>query len=374
MKVLMISFDRGVFQEGSIARERALLYSKAVQLHIIVFAKKQLGLTKVEVSSTLTVYPTNSMSRWFYISDAIKIARRELSDIPDIDVITAQDPFEAGLVAWRLSRRFKKKFQLQVHTDFLSPHFSYSLLQKVRVRIARFLLPQADSIRVVSGRIKESLKHVSLKVSPEILPVYIDISAFATMVPQFDLHKKYRQFSFIILMATRLSPEKDIGVALEALRRVVCHYPKLGLVVLGEGGERQHLLHLAKQKGIEDHVVFEPWQHDVASSYKTADLFLLTSRFEGFAATLAEAVAAGCPVVSTDVGIAPLLYPLRKDLYVCPVGDAGCIAQKILYQLNNPTFRDDFAINAKHFLAQNIISDKHLYLERHMSMWRQLVV
>ena len=370
----MISSDRNIFREGSDVRERMRMLGEQVTLSIIVFSQKRSALRTTKLSDTVTAYPTNSFSRFLYMRDASNVARRELTDYPDIDLITAQDPFETGFVAWRLSRRFNKKFQLQIHTDLFSPYFVRSLLQMIRVRVARFLLPRADAIRVVSERIKESLKTFRLKISPEVLPVFVDVQKFASVPVTIDLHKKYRQFSFIILMASRLSPEKDIPLALVAVDKIRHHYPKLGLVIVGSGEEKQRLARIVREKNLEENVVFEHWQDNLTSYFKTADLFLLTSRFEGFANTLVEAVAAGCPVVSTDVGVAPLLYPLRHDLYLCPVGDVSCITQKILNQLNSTQSRDDFTLNAKTSLSQITVLTRKEYVEQQARQWQKIIV
>ena len=57
----------------------------------------------------------------------------------------------------------------------------------------------------------------------------------------------------------------------------------------------------------------EPWTDDPFSYYKTADLFLLTSNYEGYGMAVVEAMAAGCPVIMTDVGLAGEVLIDKKD-------------------------------------------------------------
>jgi 1,2-diacylglycerol 3-alpha-glucosyltransferase len=78
------------------------------------------------------------------------------------------------------------------------------------------------------------------------------------------------------------------------------------LIIVGSGPRLASLRALATKLGISGSVAFESWvdQPTIASYYKTADLFLNTSLFEGYGMTLVEARAAGCPIVSTDVGVA----------------------------------------------------------------------
>ena len=55
------------------------------------------------------------------------------------DLVTSQDPFEIGFLGWILAKRFGAKLQLQVHTDFMSPHYAAeSLRNQIRVRLAKF--------------------------------------------------------------------------------------------------------------------------------------------------------------------------------------------------------------------------------------------
>ena len=67
----------------------------------------------------------------------------------------------------------------------------------------------------------------------------------------------------------------------------------------------------------------EGWRSDVVSYYKTADVFFQTSLYEGYGLSAVEANVAGCPVVSTDVGVASELGA------VCPVGDKECLVGKL---------------------------------------------
>ena len=113
MKVIIISSDRKIFEGGSPVERRMIEYGALVEeLHIIVFT--QSGFENKNPGRNISVYPTNSKSKWHYIRDAYRIGRT----LEDIDLVTAQDPFEAGFSAWRIAKKLQAKLQLQVHTDF----------------------------------------------------------------------------------------------------------------------------------------------------------------------------------------------------------------------------------------------------------------
>src|SRR3989344_7747161 len=98
-------------------------------------------------------------------------------------------------------------------------------------------------------------------------------------------------------MASRLTSEKNIVLAIEAVKDM-----KLSLLIVGEGPESGYLKGMAT-----GNISFEPYTGDLTSYYKTCDLFLLTSNYEGYGMTLVEAAAAGAKIVSSDVGIAPAI-------------------------------------------------------------------
>jgi 1,2-diacylglycerol 3-alpha-glucosyltransferase len=107
-------------------------------------------------------------------------------------------------------------------------------------------------------------------------------------------------------MASRIEPEKNIELAIEAFKEVVEKIPKTGLVIVGSGSQISKLKLLISKRELSDSVVFESWAspETLYSYYKTADIFLVTSFFEGYGMTLVEAHAAGRKIVSTDVGVA----------------------------------------------------------------------
>jgi glycosyltransferase involved in cell wall biosynthesis len=78
----------------------------------------------------------------------------------------------------------------------------------------------------------------------------------------------------------------------------------IGLTIVGEGSEHESLIQRAKHAGIESRVEFVGWQHDIGRYLARADVVLVPSRYEGYGLVIVEALAAGVPVIATDVGVA----------------------------------------------------------------------
>lgn len=312
MKLLMISTDRLIFKQSSLVALRMIEYAKNLEeLHIIIFdlAKNSNPLT-LSLSKNCQVYSTVSFFKLSYFYDAIRLGKSVIKN-SGITNITCQDPFLTAISGLSLKKKFNLPLEIQLHTDIGSPYYAYKFSNKIRKILAKRFLPKADHIRVVSEIIKDYLVNrfriADSKI--EVRPVQVNIEKIKNLpiIDEANLHKKYSQFNKIVLMVSRLEPEKDISLAINAWSKVIEKYPKAGLVIVGEGSLRQKLIMEAKKK-IErkDSIVFESWasQETLASYYKTADIFLNTSFFEGYGMTLVEANAAGCKIISTDVGVA----------------------------------------------------------------------
>ncbi len=354
MNVLMISFERKLFEEGSAARQRIIEYGGLFdELHVIVFSKRKLNLKPEHIAPNIWLYPTNSLFNVFYPWDAYRLGReliRKRHFEKTHTVVTAQDPFETGIAALFLAKRSKLKLQIQVHTDFLNPNFIHaSLLNQVRLHLTAYILPKADGVRVVSEKIKRSLIEQMHIFSERItvLPIFVDARAIASFHPRVDLRKKYPQFKFIILMPTRFTEEKNISFALDVFRTVLNKYPFTGLVIVGEGPLEPELKRHVKMLDMDNNVMFEPWRQDIVSYFKTANLFLLTSRFEGYGLALIEAALSGCPIVTSHVGIAEELRA-GIEAEICPVKDLACFTLSILGLIENNERRENMRLEAKH--------------------------
>ena len=195
------------------------------------------------------------------------------------DVVTAQDPFWRGFFAWRVARRTGAKLNIQVHTSVLNP-------------LGRFILRRADSVRVVSEKIKKQVESLGVKAPVHVLPVYIDISKFRNIARQ--PHDKKT-----ILWVGRFEDEKDPLYALEVIKKVLKQVPGAKLIMLGRGSLKASLRDKAKGLPVE----FPGWR-DTADYLAGADVVLCTSKHESWGASMIEALAAGVPVVAPDVGVA----------------------------------------------------------------------
>ncbi len=371
MKLISIGTDRKIFDTNSAVFNRALKYAKHTdEMHVVVFSLKKHGIKDGHLNvGNLFLYQTNSKNKLSYIRDAQKIASSIIANSSGW-VVTTQDPFETGLVGKRLSKKFGIPFQVQVHTDFLSPYFKkQSFLNRIRLIISKGVIKKTDSIRTVSERIARSLvtSNYKSKAKLHVLPIFVDIKKLKEAEPSFDLHTKYPQFEKIILTTSRLEPERNVSIAISVLWDVYKNYPKTGLVIVGDGSERSKLEEEVKTFGLEKNVVFEGWQNDLVSYYKTADIFLNTTNYEGYGMSLVEASSHGLPIVTTDVGIVGDLLKDNESALVCSVGDKSCITAKIYRLLKDEKLAKTLISGAESSMDKISISENE-YIKRYTKL------
>jgi glycosyltransferase involved in cell wall biosynthesis len=207
----------------------------------------------------------------------------------DFDVITVQDPFWRGLVGLYISISKKAKLNVQLHADLNSQSF-------IRRTIAKLVLKRADSIRVVSSKLKTQVEELCVSAQIKVLPIYLDIERFKSVERKTQPKAKKN-----IFWIGRFEDEKNPMFALDILKEVLKSGVDAELIMLGAGALEDKLKKKAKSENLQ--VTFKGWCNPV-SLLASADVVINTSLHEGYGATIVEALATGAPVVSLDVGVA----------------------------------------------------------------------
>jgi glycosyltransferase involved in cell wall biosynthesis len=240
-----------------------------------------------------------------------------------IDVVTSQDPFLRGLFAWYVARHLRAKFNVQVHADLSAQSFFRNIL-------AKMVLRHADSVRVVSEKIKKQVETIHIKAPISVLPVYVDLSEFRKIA-----HKENTQK--IILWVGRFETEKDPFLAISVFEEVCKKGISAKLIMLGTGSLEKKLKAQSDPLSVE----FPGWQ-DPKEYLAQADVVLCTSRYESWGASIVEALAAGVPVVAPHVGVAKeagaIVVPREKIAdAVIEVLQSGVRGELQLNLIENPT-------------------------------------
>ena len=165
---------------------------------------------------------------------------------------------------------------------------------------------------------------------------------------------------FVSIIANLRNTVKDHPMFLRVAARVRAAIPDAGFVIAGEGELMNDLRELAKQLGIHDDVFFIGRCDSVADLLFASDVGVLSSRAEGFANAILEYMAAGLPVVATDVGGAREAIVEGETGYVVASGDDEKMAERIIQLLNGPERARAMGERGKLIIADKFSCDRHL--------------
>lgn len=150
-----------------------------------------------------------------------------------------------------------------------------------------------------------------------------------------------------VIAVGRLSQEKGFDLLIVAFSHLASGFPDWNLEIWGEGPHRFDLEALRDRLGLRGRVSFPGLTRSIYDQYPTADLFVLSSRTEGFPNALCEAMAHGLPVVATSCsgGVRDILRSGLDGLLVSPE-DPEALSLALARFMNSPSLRHDFGLRA----------------------------
>lgn len=146
-----------------------------------------------------------------------------------------------------------------------------------------------------------------------------------------------------IVTIGRLAKPKDYPTLLKSVR-LVKDKMDVKVIILGKGPEKENIVELISQLRIEDSVELVGFKDNPYKYLRKADLFLLTSRWEGFAHVIVEAMVLGIPVIATDCKSGPKEI-IGENEYgvIVPVGDVENISENIIHILRDENLSDKYS-------------------------------
>lgn len=165
--------------------------------------------------------------------------------------------------------------------------------------------------------------------------------------PIRDCNNVMRFGSHTLLAVGRLVEEKGFDLLIDAFSRIAHMVPDWDLVIVGDGVQRVKLEAYVRHLGLGDRVFLPGSVGNVGDWYSAADVYVLSSRHEGFPNTLAEALASGLPVVSFDCLAGPSdIIRNGVDGLLVPHLDVSALAEALLLLMRDNVLRAQMAERA----------------------------
>ncbi len=343
LRVIFLSYERGLTQPSSDAFGRVEALGEAnLKLSAIVLPATKAEITEQGNLRAIGLTGPAPVRLWKAFRTTLKEVRRARK-AGEQPVLSAQDPFIAGSIVFTVSRLLNVPYEVQEHGDYFSGMWvrEAPLTHRTWSLIGRAILRRADGVRVVSERIRDHLVQQGVRAERIIVtPVVKDLRELLARTPHPWTTTP------TIVVPCRFVKQKGLDTLLKALAILAKEGRAFRVRLVGEGPEGPRVAAMADQLGLRDRISFEQWS-DSSSIWADADLFVLSSNYEGWGRTIAEAMAAGVPVVTTDVGCVGSFFRPQVDGRVVPPGDAAALAAAMREQFTEPARRDEMVKNAR---------------------------
>ncbi len=321
------------FEGGGAERVMATLANLFVRRQhevFVVTARKEQGEYNALLEADVRVVPLNTGVMWRTIVPLVRWLRRER---PDALLATLGEANIVALLARGFAHKSCRVVIREASTPTLAFHRHPSLKKRITGRLIPYFYPRAEAIVAVSRGVMQDLNRLLPKARDKIHLVFNPVVSCHVLTqaqmpvvhPWFQSREKP-----VVLAVGRLEDPKDYPTLLKAFSYVRQAVPAR-LVILGEGSKRASLQQLAQSLGIGNDLDMPGFDPNPFRYMARADVFVLSSRYEGLPNVLIQAMACGCPVVSTNCPSGPEdILDGGKYGELVPVGDAKAMADAIL--------------------------------------------
>src|SRR5690625_607770 len=168
-----------------------------------------------------------------------------------------------------------------------------------RYKLIKWSYRYCDTIIALSNGVAEDIKKLYGINRDKIKVIFNPINIDFIETKSLDQHE-VSSSTLNFLACGRLEEQKNFSLLLNGLAEFNKEFKDWQLYILGEGSQKELLINLAIKNKIEDKVYFTGFQENPYKYMRNADLFILTSKWEGFGHVIVEAMACGTPVLASD--------------------------------------------------------------------------
>jgi glycosyltransferase involved in cell wall biosynthesis len=346
LHIVQIGYDDSVFRADapSDTLERQLWYGKILDqkrpgssMKYLILTSQQ-GLQPFQRENVMFFpVPGTKLQRWGRLWKTLSKLQVE----KPIDVLSPQDVNEMGWLTLLFGRVHEIPVVGQIHYDIFSPYAQTDVMGRgfigwIRKRLTFLALPKFFALRVVGRAIKKQLISHGLSHNVHVIPV--PVTMIETASPSYDAElSEHPRITFV----GKLYYPKNLPFWLDVARIISDKNPRVEFEIVGDGPLAQALKTKSGQLGLTNRVRFRgnlPYK-DLSEIYRQADLFMLTSYYEGFGRVLVEAYAHGVPVIAPRItGVEDIIEDGKTGI-LCEPGNAHEMAEKALNLIEQKELR-----------------------------------
>lgn len=231
-------------------------------------------------------------------------------------------------------------------------------------RLRRWTYPNASGIVVQTESVREQIAEFAGRAPIHVIPNAVDAPS-QKAIERAAIVKSATK-PHVVAMG-RLVPQKGFDLLIAVFARIAGDHPSWSLRILGEGPERSRLEKQICEAKLAGRVTLCGWTPQPESALIGSDIFVLSSRYEGFPNALLEAMACGLPAIAFDCESGPreIIRPEIDGLLV-PVEDVAALAQAMSRLMGDAALRAKFAANASEVVER-------FSSERFFARWAELL-
>lgn len=270
-----------------------------------------------------------------------------------LNIVHVHSPFLLGRLGAKYARKLGVPLVFTFHT--LYDHyihyvpFKEEITKSLTQKFCAHFSNGCDLVISPTAVIAKHLRNIGVTAPIEVIPTGIQLEDY-TGEGKGWLQERYgiSPEELVLLCVGRLGKEKNIEFILRSFRHLASRREGIRLVLVGGGPEENALKELAQNLGIRDRVIFTGSlsREDVIKCYESSHLFVFSSLTETQGLVIAEAKAAGLPVVAVDAfGVSEMVVD-GEDGFLCPP-EEEVFASRVEMLLENRSLYAEMGVNAR---------------------------
>lgn len=277
-----------------------------------------------------------NLKSFFYVKGLNRLTQKVTRAKPDIIITYLLHADILGRLVLQVTS--KAKVIPFLRTTYNHPRYRLArLFEYLTKRLVSHYFANSDAVK------NFYIKKIGVKAEKiAVIPNGIDMEYFKNISPALELRSSLdiSEDDTVIICVANLHGNKGHRYLLEAFEEIYKIYPKIQLLLVGDGEEKENILHQIKNFSSEKSIHLLGQRSDVPSLLSISDIFVLPTLFEGMSNALLEAMASHLPIISTDIPENRQIIITEKNGILIPPKESSTLSEALKTLLENPDLRE----------------------------------